>query len=221
MRTLLFLLTLCFAAPAAAQMPNAPWMALDDSIVTYSVGGEPRDLPWPIITQERAVMISSFGGPGAAMGSARLGSFNTSAVPASLDRACGFYTFCSGAIIQAGTNDYILGTPWADQRTAILRVLDWADQRSKRVLMLDLIFNRDAEVGTPTNSAGLTFAQIRNARYLECTARAPRCVFALRPANLSVLTPGFYQPDGTHLTPAGRRAYATWVESAASAAGLF
>lgn len=220
MRSLLFVLAFAFF-PLNAAAQNMPWIVIPDSITTVPDGGVPTDLPWSLITQEREVVFDSIGGSGAAMGSTRLGSYNSSAIPTTMDRICGYFSQCEGVVLQAGVNDYFLATTWADHRTSILRVLDWADARNKRVLMLDLVYNRTAELGAPTNAAGLTFASIRNARFLECAARAPRCVFALRPANLNVLTPGFYQPDGTHLTPAGRRAYTDWVESVAAANSLF
>lgn len=219
---LAFALLLAVPGAAAAQTPaNAPWIVIADSITTFPHGGNPRDLPWPIITQERGVVFNSIGGPAAVMGATGMAGYNDNATTATMDRICGYFSYCSGVILQAGVNDFQNDITWAAHRASILRVLTWAQARNKRVLMLDLIYNRDAEQGAPTNDAGLTFTEIRNNRFLECYARGPVCVFAQRPANLSALTPGFYQTDGTHLTPAGRRAMATWVESAAAAAGLF
>lgn len=219
MRTLFFILALCFTSPALAQ--SMPWIVIGDSIVSYPQGGDPSDLPFSLIMEERDVAFPSIASPSAAMGSTGISGFNSTWTTDTLDHICGYLSYCAGVVIQAGVNDFQLNNSWTAQQTSIRRVLDWAQARNKRVLMLDLVYNRDAEQGAPTNGAGLTFAGIRNARFMECVARQPRCVFALRPANLNVLTSGFYQADGTHLTPAGRRAYATWVESAASAAGLF
>lgn len=207
-----------FATPAAAQR----WIVAGDSIVTLATGGTPRDLQWSLITQERSVAFENIGSPGMTLGGPPLGGFNDPEIGETLDRMCGALSACTGLIVQVGVNDWAANVSMANINAGMDRFLNWASSRGKTVLMLDLIYYRDGELGAPVNAAGNTVSSIRLARALRCGAAGPSvCVFAGRPANFNVATAGYYQSDGTHLTPAGRRAYATWVESAASAAGLF
>lgn len=211
-------------APSSASA--LPWIVLGDSIISNPTDGVPTDLPFMLLGQERGVEFRSLASPGAAMGLTTNLGFNGTWLTATLDRICGFYSYCDGVVIQAGVNDFNMNVPWADQQTSIRRVLDWAEARNKKVLMLDLIWMSAGELGEP-NQAGLTFAQLRNARFLECYARRPRCVFALRPSAFNQQTPSYYYSAEvrtgmmTHLNPAGRRAYANWVAQAAAGAGLF
>lgn len=209
------------SAHAQAVPANAPWIVIGDSIVSFPHGGTPNDLPFTIIGQNRNVAFPMIASPAAAIGSTGMSGFNSTWTTDTLDHICGYFWYCSGVVIQAGVNDFQLGNSWESQQTSIRRVLDWALLRNKRVLMLDMIYSRDAEVGSPTNAAGLTFAQIRNARFMECYARAPRCWFAARPPEFSRLTPGYYQADGLHLTPTGRAAMPRWIEREAAAARFF
>lgn len=218
------LVILLFAPPSTAQTYSKPWLVLPDSITTQAGAQDPRLLPWPIITQERGVVFNSLGGPGAAMGLSGAAHYNSTQLPLAMTRVCGANR-CAGVIIQAGINDWGMSVPLAEQRASIDRVLDWAMGQNQKVLMLDIVYSLGAENGTPApvNSIGLTLAQVRTQRYLACanySRPAGLCTFALRPPEFDTYNPAFYT-DGTHLSPAGWRAYATWVESAAGQAGLF
>lgn len=209
--------------PARAQTtpPHTyPWIVLADSITTLPTGGTPTSLPWALITQQRDVSFAVIGAPAAVMGSTLMNGFNHASLTQDLDRNCGMFWYCSGVVIQAGANDWIAGVSWAQQQQAYLRVLDWAASRQKKVFMVDLIYNRDAETGG-ANAGGVTFAQMRTNRQQLCAARASYCTFAARPASLSTDNPAYFAADGVHLIPAGRSIYTNWLIGAASPAGLF
>lgn len=222
-RAFVLAVALLFAPSVSAQTtpPHTyPWIVLADSITTLPIGGMPTTLPWASITQERDVSFAVIGAPASVMGSTLMNGFNHASLTQDLDRNCGMFWYCSGVIIQAGTNDWIAGVSWAQQQQAYLRVLDWAASRQKKVFMVDLIYNRDAEAGG-ANAGGVTFAQMRTNRQQLCATRALYCTFASRPPDLSFDNPLYYSQDGIHLIPTGRTAYRNWLVGVASRAGLF
>lgn len=211
------------ALPSVAQAQTLPWFVIGDSIISYPTGGASNDLPINLIARERNMTIISLASPGAEMGDAN--GFNGTWLTSTLDHVCGTISYCAGVVVQAGVNDFVNDTTWAAQQTALVRVFNWATARGKKVLVLDLIYTSHETTGA--NGAGYTFEQLRIARNLECTSRPTICTFATRPASLNYANaPMYFSTEVAsgvylHLSPAGRRAYATWVEQAAAAAGLF
>lgn len=221
---LLLALSFLFVSPKAeAQAYSAPWVVLADSITTSpSNGADPRTLQWPIITQSRGVAFTPLGGPGAAIGGSALIDYGSTTLPDDITRACGYLYYCAGVIVQAGVNDWVRSVPWNAQAASYTRIMDWAQATGRKVLMIELIFDEVGDGGGSPNNAGNTLDAIRGNRYLMCAARPTVCIYVPRPANeFRERTAGYYISDGRHLTVAGRRAYATWIEGAAVAAGLF
>lgn len=223
LKKLLLLLGLTIIATPAMSATKT-WVVIGDSIMSMVADGQAKDHALTLVSNERDVMFRSLSSPGASTGLAPNLGFNSTLVTSEMDSLRGIFNAVDGIIIQVGTNDFGANVTWTDEVASLNRILQYARTNNKKVLMLDIIWRWNE--ATP-NSTGWALWNYRVARAMVCSSWSDVCTYAARPAAFDAPSTTLFTASdvatGTQLHPnvAGQRIYANWIESAASAAGLF